>query len=110
MTNFDIREHSHLVFKAQRDREGIKIGYYAESITDDAIYLIDTGKDCGVTNCAEGVIDDLAQARLLRNERGTLRRVIYRDSTRHWDELKHDGRIFQGFAPIADSDRVLFRR
>ena len=110
MTTIDIREHSHLVFKARREHERLVIGYYAERITDDAIYLIDTGEDCSVTNCAEGVIDDLAQARLLRNEQGEMRRVIYRDSTRHWDELKHDGRIFQGFAPIADSDRVLFRR
>ena len=105
-----MRERCHLEFKARRERLGLVIGYYAERITDEAVYLIDTGEECGITNCAEGVIDDLAQARLLRNDRGELRRVVYRDSTGHWDELKHDGRIFQGFAPIADSDRLLFRR
>lgn len=93
---FDLREHCHLEFKARRQRAGIVIGYRAERITEDTVYLIDTGEECGIPNCAEGVIDDLAQARLLRNDRGEPRRVVYRDSYGAWDELKHDGRIFHG--------------
>lgn len=50
-----------------------------------------------VTNDAENVVREV----LSRNK---VERILYRDSDLNWDELRHDGAEFTGFAPIRDPE------
>lgn len=75
---------------------------YTTQIQAGVIFLVDLDKGMSVTNDAENVIADLARRGLLVG-----RRVIYRDTSGRWDELKHDGQRFTGFAPLMTMEEVL---
>lgn len=79
------------------DLPGINRSQYdVAKITDKAIWIVDTGEECmSVTNDAERVVAEI-------DRRYANRRIYYRDSMGNWDELKHDGSIFLGFAPARD--------
>lgn len=65
----------------------------------DAILLVDCCNEVGgmsVTNAAEEVIMHLQPTVP----------VYYQDTMGQWDELKHEGGKFAGFAPIPDELRV----
>lgn len=66
----------------------------------EVIAVVDTGSKRAaksVTNDAENVIDELARVYTLQG-----RRVIYMDSEGVFDELRHDGAHFVGFAPVRE--------
>lgn len=57
------------------------------------MWIEDIGRECrSVTNDAHAVVAKLVA------EYGD-RRIIYKDSIGNWDELKHEGNRFIGFAP-----------
>lgn len=67
--------------------------YEIISASGETLYLIDL--DLGnrsVTNDAEAVV-----AEVLASHPG--KQIVYRDTQGRWDELRHDGCAFQGFAP-----------
>jgi hypothetical protein len=65
-------------------------------VTAECVWIVDTGRECrSVTNDAEAVVASLA-------EQYGERRIIYRDTDGNWDELKHRGAVFTGFAPARD--------
>jgi len=76
---------------------GIQFADGACLVTD-----LDTGS-VSVTNDAERIVPFLLWAY------GYYRRIIYRDSEGHWDEMKHDGKAFTGFAPIDAETRERYR-
>lgn len=57
-----------------------------------AVWIVDNDDGRSVTNDAERVVAELVA-------RFGNRRFFYRDTIGRWDELKHDGRAFVGFAP-----------
>lgn len=60
------------------------------------VWIVDLDRGArSVTNDADRVV-----ARILADYPGY--RIIYRDSLGNWDELKHDGARFTGFAPARD--------
>lgn len=69
------------------------------------IVLIDRDEGRSITNDADGVIKRL-QA-LLAGGIGN-RRVVYLDTTRHFDELRVENRRFVGFAPCTASQQEYF--
>ncbi len=70
--------------------------YRIVRVTDDFVWVEDVGTSCrSVTNDAEAVVAELAA------QYGE-RRIIYKDSMGEWDELKHNGATFTGFAPARD--------
>lgn len=68
---------------------------------DEAVFIVDENVGRSVTNDAENVVADV-----LKLHPG--RRIFYRDSEGQWDELKHDGRQFVGFAHPNAEDRQKF--
>lgn len=68
----------------------------------DVVLLMDDD-DGGmtVTNDAEAVV-----RAVLREYPG--KRIIYRDTERRWDELRHNGSKFTGFAPLNEAERRRF--
>lgn len=71
----------------------VRAKYRVCRIDPGVIWIEDTGREClSVTNDAHAVVAELAA------EYGD-RRIIYKDSMGAWDELKHDGAVFTGFAP-----------
>jgi len=70
--------------------------YEVVKITDDVIWIADLNLgSISVTNDAENVVADIQR-------RHADKRIIYRDSDGNWDELKHKGGQFTGFAPARD--------
>lgn len=68
---------------------------------EEAVFLVDNDGPLSVTNDAERVV-----AEVLAAHPG--RRIFYRDSMGSWDELKHNGEAFTGFAPPKAEDRQAF--
>lgn len=66
---------------------------------DGTILLTDMDGDVSVTNSAECVVETMLQI----YPEGL--RILYRDTDGRWDELKHDGTKFTGFAPIDAATR-----
>lgn len=70
--------------------------------TPSVVLLIDNKTSTSVTNDAEAVVDDiLARHKCLYAGNP---RIFYRDTDDRWDELKHDGHAFTGFAPLPISE------
>lgn len=67
-------------------------------VRNEAVLLTDLDGPVSITNDAEAVV-----AYCLDKAPG--RRVLYRDTDGQWDELKHDGTQFVGFAPLSADDR-----
>lgn len=63
--------------------------------TAGTVWIVDDNAILSVTNDAERVIAELYVSH------GD-RRVIYRDTDGNWDELKHRGQQFLGYAPARD--------
>lgn len=66
-------------------------------VTPEMVWITDESNKRGgksVTNDADGVV-----AWLLAHSQYAGRRIVYRDTDGNWDELKHDGTKFVGFAP-----------
>jgi hypothetical protein len=68
---------------------------YGYTVLGAFILVVDQDQGMSVTNDAEHVIADLARARVLPG-----RRVLYRDTDKHWDELVVSDGAFAGFAPL----------
>lgn len=69
--------------------------------TDKAVFIIDEDYgDKSVTNDAEYVCEKLSTGR--RNKR-----IIYRDSDRKWEEIKHNGFKFTCFRMIIGTDEII---
>ena len=67
--------------------------YKIVRLSSEFIWIEDTGTNClSVTNDAENVVAIIAA-------RYGNRRIIYKDSSGNWDELKHAGASLTGFAP-----------
>lgn len=63
-------------------------------VTEDVVYLVDHANETGrmsVTNDAEDVVH-----KVLADHPG--RRIVYKDTEGRWDELRHNGKHFTGFA------------
>ncbi len=69
---------------------------YGYTVHGAYVLVVDQDQGMSVTNDAEHVIADLSRARVLAG-----RRVLYRDTDKHWDEMlvAADG-AFAGFALI----------
>jgi hypothetical protein len=69
---------------------------YGYTVVGAFVLVVDQDQGQSVTNDASSVIADLSRARVLAG-----RRVLYRDTDKHWDELlvAADG-AFAGFAMI----------
>ncbi len=90
------KESAELFNRAPRPFGVVRAQYLVRRVTPEAVWIEDVGRECiSVTNDAEAVVDALAA------EYGD-RRIIYRDSMGAWDELRHSGRSFTGFAPARD--------
>jgi len=78
--------------------------YTIVTVNDLHVVLIDNDANGrpSVTNSAEAVIRDL-DARL--GGLGT-RRVFYRDTVQHYDELKHDNGQFKGYGPCTAAQQA----
>lgn len=66
--------------------------YHVVKQTEEIVWIVDEDGPVSVTNDAERVVTDLF--RLYGD-----RRIIYQDTDGNWDELKHVGGNFGGFAP-----------
>lgn len=66
--------------------------YEVTKVTTDTVFLVDLNVGKSVTNDAENVVAEIL------TEYGN-KRIIYRDSDGHWDELVHNGSKFTNFAP-----------
>lgn len=68
--------------------------YSVVETTDDVVFIVDldTGKHRSVTNDAELVVSEIAAS-------NPGKRIVYRDTMQRWDELRHDGGTFTGYAP-----------
>lgn len=67
-------------------------------VTADAVWLVDQCEHSGrmsVTNDAEAVVKHCLK-------HFPNRRIYYRDTQGHWDELQHNGKEFTQFAPARD--------
>lgn len=75
-------------------------------ISGDVLLVVDLynpgSPSMTVTNDAEAVTEYVLA------HFGSKRRILYRDTEGRWDELKHDGQKFTGFAPIAQSDKAKY--
>lgn len=70
--------------------------FFYVKTTADIVWIVDANQgNISVTNDAEGV------CRRVWHDYPD-RRIIYRDSDGNWDELKHEGGRFVGFAPARD--------
>ena len=76
-----------------------RASYDMVRITPEVVWIRDRDEDGArsVTNDAERVVREL-----LERFAPETPRIIYRDSMGRWDELKHDGARFTGFAPAPD--------
>lgn len=72
-----------------------RASYSVVKSTDEAVWIIDLDGDLSVTNDAERVVEELAR------HYGE-RRIVYRDSNGDWDELRHRGARFLGYAPARE--------
>lgn len=68
-----------------------------------AALLTDHDGSVSITNDAEAVV-----AHVLPQLKAQSDRILYKDTDGNWDELKHNGQEFTGFAPISDADRLNF--
>jgi len=75
-------------------------------VADNLVLLTDDDVEgyASVTNAADWVIRQLTHHKILDK-----RRVFYKDSTGRFDELKHDGERFAGFAAVADKRQLFFQ-
>ena len=76
------------------------------AVRDSTDYIALRDDDIGVsmTNDAENVIAWLAYHCQLSH----FKRVFYRDTTGRWDEMKHKGGKFVGFAPLTTVDILAY--
>lgn len=74
----------------------------------EMVLLIDNDDpNCAtVTNDAQNVVPDVLASRTLRQRDTT--RIVYRDTMGRFDELRHDGRRFTGYAPLSAADKARF--
>jgi hypothetical protein len=82
--------------KMHKNRQQPRASYDTDSSRADCVLVID--RDDGhlsVTNDAEKVVAEILE------QFGVGRRIIYRDTMGRWDELKHDGKRFTGFAVLS---------
>lgn len=68
-----------------------------------AVLLTDHDGSVSITNDAEAVV-----AHVLPQLDTLADRILYKDTDGNWDELRHNGQEFTGFAPISDADRATF--
>lgn len=62
-------------------------------VTEERVFIVDTNLGSkSVTNDAEAVVEKLLA------EYGP-KRIIYCDSSGHWDEIVHNGKEWVGFGP-----------
>jgi len=76
--------------------------YEVVDVTKDKIFIIDLDLGKTITNNAEAIVAKLH--RYFPN-----RRIIYRDTDRKWDELKHTDGQFTGFAPYTEELPTIFQ-
>lgn len=81
----------------------LRANFTIVEVTDAFVALVDDDTGASVTNDATAVVA------YLLSEYGTERRLIYRDSMGRWDELRHDGKRFVGFAPLTAPKSVIDR-
>jgi hypothetical protein len=78
------------------DLLGRRAQYDVAKVTPEIVWISDRNDGAiSVTNDAENVVMEL-------HNKYPGARVIYRDSDGNWDELKHKGGQFTGFAPARD--------
>lgn len=79
-----------------------QFSYTVQGVVGNHVFVIDDDlpRFTSLTNAAEDVVLKLIK------EHGPDKRFFYRDSQGSWDELKHDGSAFTGFAAIASEDEV----
>src|ERR1700722_18967512 len=65
--------------------------YQVTGVLRDRVFIVDLNGPRSVTNDAEAVVTCM-------NRRYKGMRVIYRDTTGRWDELKHSNGVFTDFA------------
>jgi hypothetical protein len=77
--------------------------YTITKVLPEAVFLVDNDNPrMSVTNDAELVVEQVLS-------RFPGRRIIYRDSTGEWDELRHDGAVFMSFGSLTNSERNKYR-
>lgn len=69
--------------------------YRFVKVDHDRAFIEDVGEGKSVTNDAESVVKSVV-------EHFPGKRVIYKDTTGRWDELKHKGGTFTGFTPYTE--------
>ena len=72
----------------------------------DTMFVIDNNGDTSVTNNAANVVKDVLSQHYCKPDS----RIIYRDSMGRWDEMKHDGKAFVGFAPLGPEDKEKYAK
>lgn len=83
-----------------KDRGGTQAGRLSRSewtfrVEGDFVLVEDLNRGGrSVTNDAENVLADLGREIGLAGKR-----ILYRDSEERWDEIRHEGVFFRGFAP-----------
>ena len=70
----------------------VRASFNVVRTTDEIVFLVDNDGLMSITNDAEAVV---AYVNALHPEK----RIIYKDTTGQWDELKHTNGRFDGFAP-----------
>lgn len=76
-------------------RNNTRSAYRIAKVSADCIWIVDLDIGKSVTNDAENVTKEI-QATYPG------RRIIYRDTSGSWDELKHEAGRFTGFAPASE--------
>lgn len=66
------------------------MSYSVRKVTDDIVYIVDNDDGMSVTNMAEHVVFEV-------NKHYPNRRIVYKDTEGHWDELLHEHGVFKGF-------------
>lgn len=66
------------------------MSYTIRKVTDQIVYIIDNDDGMSVTNMAERVVEEI-------NKTHPNRRIVYKDTEGHWDELLHRNGVFEGF-------------
>ena len=73
--------------------------FHVSKVENGIVYLVDdsTWPNCkSITNDAENVLAKVGK------EYGWDKRVVYLDTAKEWWEIKHNGGIFESFAPYWD--------
>ena len=70
----------------------VKADFTTVRTNDEIVFIVDNDGRMSVTNDAEAVVAYV-------NDWNPGKRIVYRDTTGQWDELKHTNGRFDGFAP-----------